>query len=233
MGLKDFYTVKEKLGCGGFGSVFAGFRNSDSKPVAIKNIKKDEIDAWKTIKNITIPMEIYLLEKVRYIEGVVTLLDWYEESDSFHIIMERLPSISLFDYQTEKRCFSEEETRNFFNQIVRTLSKIHSVGVIHHDLTTENILIDTTNQKVNIIDFGLASLDNGEPIYEFMSGHWFTPPEFIINGCYNGHSATVWCLGVMLYDLLVGNMPFEFNEEICKGQPEFPDGMSEGEFHSN
>jgi serine/threonine protein kinase len=82
-----------------------------------------------------VPLEIYLLCKVVHVEGVIKILDYYEKTDSFIIIMERPePVKDLFDYITEKGILDETVARDFFRQIVQTIQCCHKAGVIHRDI---------------------------------------------------------------------------------------------------
>lgn len=100
-------------------------------------------------------MEICLLQKVSHVQGVIKLLDYYEKSDSYILVMERPdPVKDLFDYITEKGALSEELARNFFKQTVYILQDIHKAGVVHRDIKDENILVDLKTGTVKLIDFG-------------------------------------------------------------------------------
>ena len=102
-----------------------------------------------------VPIEICLMKKAGHIEGVIQLLDYYEKSDSFIMVMERPePAKDLFDYITEKGPLSESVARAFFVQIVHTVMAIEKAGVVHRDIKDENILVNLDTNQLKIIDFG-------------------------------------------------------------------------------
>lgn len=87
------------------------------------------------INNHRVPLEIYLMCKVAHIDGCIKILDYFERTDSFIIIMERPePSKDLFDYITEKGILEEHLARDFFRQIVKTVASCHQAGVVHRDI---------------------------------------------------------------------------------------------------
>jgi len=105
-----------------------------------------------------VPIEICLMKKAGHIEGVIKLLDYYEKSDSFIMVMERPePVKDLFDYITEKGPLSENIARQFFIQIVHTVMAIEKAGVVHRDIKDENILVNLDTNQLKIIDFGSGS----------------------------------------------------------------------------
>ena len=121
-----------------------------------------------------VPVEICLLKKVSHIQGVVKLLDYYERTDSYVIVMERPePCKDLFDYITEKRVLDENVARVFFRQIIDTLLAIHKAGVVHRDIKDENILVDLKTNELKIIDFGSGALLRDGVYVDFDGEHKF------------------------------------------------------------
>lgn len=102
-----------------------------------------------------VPIEVHLMLMVAHVPGVVKILDYYEKSDSFVVVMERRELVKdLFDFITENGPLPEEVARDFFHQIVDTVLEIHKAGVVHLDVKDENILIDLNTGKLQLIDFG-------------------------------------------------------------------------------
>ena len=107
------------------------------------------------LNNREVPLEVSLLKRVANIHGCIRMLDYYEQPDSFVIVMERPdPTKDLFDFITESGPLPEELCRRFFRQIVETTSRCHQAGVVHRDLKDENVLVDLKTGKLKIIDFG-------------------------------------------------------------------------------
>lgn len=218
-GLEKSYTVDRVIGSGGFGTVYGGVRRRDNFPVAIKRITKDKVNEWGKINGRAVPIEICLMERVKHIPGVVRLLDYYEKADSFIVVMERPdPVKDLFDYITDAGALSEDMARNFFHQIVRTMIDIHTAGVVHRDIKDENILVDTRTNTVKLIDFGSGAFYKDDVYTDFDGTRVYSPPEWIRHRRYQATPAAVWSLGILLYDMICGDIPFEHDEQILKGR---------------
>ena len=174
------YTTCSLLGKGGFGTVYAGFRNRDRLPVAIKVINKNRVLHGK---NDHIPIEVALMTMTSHIDGVIKLIEYFELPDCFMLILERMMSNNkdatntatssstnvqdLFDFISDHGPLKEDLARKIFNQLIKTVAQITQAGVIHRDIKDENILIDTQSHQIKLIDFGSGARLHDEVYTDF------------------------------------------------------------------
>ncbi|KAK2812089.1 hypothetical protein Q5P01_000088 [Channa striata] len=209
---------------------FVGGILCDGKDVAVK-ITDHKRCRLSMRQGTQVPTEIVMLDRIESpsFDGVVRLLDYYREGDCWFIVMEK-PRVSqdLFDYVTDKGRLSEDTARNFLRQILEAVRHCHSRGVIHMDLKEENILVDLDTEKLKLIDFGSAHPIGDDVHSEFYGTKAYGPPERISSrGLFRARPAEVWSLGILLYSMVHGNVPFEENSEIVRGRLRFKTGLSD------
>ncbi|XP_058692443.1 serine/threonine-protein kinase pim-1-like isoform X1 [Poecile atricapillus] len=230
--LEQLYRQGSLLGSGGCGSVYSGTRLADGAPVAIKRVSRDRISEWARLHDgALVPLELALLWMVSCpgFRGVVRLLDWFQLPDGFALVMERPERFQDLWYFLDERGFlTETVARGLFCQVLEAVRHCTSRGVLHRDIKAENIVLDLATGEAKLIDFGCGTILR-DTLYTRMSGTpEYSPPEWILFGCYRGQPATIWSLGILLYDLVCGHLPFHTNEDIIRGQLFFPPRVSQG-----
>jgi len=217
-GPRDFhrlYSLEGILGKGGFGTVHAGVRRRDGEQVAVKEVIKSLVNS----EDNNIPLEVRLMQQVNDVPGVIRMIDFFDMADSFYIVMERVNNCKdLFDFISEQGPLSETLAKRIFHQLVETVMQCHVRGVVHRDIKDENILIDTSNKNVKLIDFGSGSYLHEETYSEFDGTHVYAPPEWIKYRRYFADGLTVWSLGILLFDMVCGDIPFETDAQIKKAE---------------
>uniref|UniRef100_A0A914ZYD1 Serine/threonine-protein kinase 1 n=1 Tax=Parascaris univalens TaxID=6257 RepID=A0A914ZYD1_PARUN len=220
---KDKYELSDKLGCGGFGTVYSGMRIKDKLPVAVKYIRRRKVTTWQRDPwGGGIPLEIVILQQCQNIPGVVKMLDWYERTSGFLIVMERPEWCQdLFDYVTFHGPLAESLAKNFFKQVVDTVIGCGWKDIVHRDIKDENVIIDLQSGHVKLVGFGCAAFINrkGASFSDFQGTLMYSPPEWLLFSRYDGLKAAVWSLGILLYDMVCGEAPFHTRKEIVRKSP--------------
>ncbi|XP_028262307.1 maternal embryonic leucine zipper kinase-like [Parambassis ranga] len=223
--LYKYYKVYETIGSGGFAKVKLGRHILTGEKVAIKIInKKDLGDDLPLVK-----LEIEAMKNLSH-QHICRLYQVIETSTQIFMVLEHCPGGDLFDYIIAKARLSEEETRVFFRQIVSAMAYVHSQGYAHRDLKPENILIDE-DHNLKLIDFGLCAKPKGGLGYELMTccgSPAYVAPELIQGRAYIGSEADVWSMGVLLFALLCGDLPFDDDLKITRGKYDNPHWLSPG-----
>uniref|UniRef100_A0A5F9DII1 non-specific serine/threonine protein kinase n=1 Tax=Oryctolagus cuniculus TaxID=9986 RepID=A0A5F9DII1_RABIT len=144
------------------------------------------------------------------------------------------PGGELFDYIISQDRLSEEEARVVFRQILSAVAYVHSQGYAHRDLKPENLLFDEYH-KLKLIDFGLCAKPKGNKDYHLQTccgSLAYAAPELIQGKSYLGSEADVWSMGILLYVLMCGYLPFDDDnvmalyKKIMRGKYDVPKWLS-------
>lgn len=167
-------------------------------------------------------MEIALLRRVNEQRhpGVNNLLEWFECADCFLLVMARpTPVLDLFDFVSERKRLDEDTSKAIIYQIIEAVNHCHNRGVLHRDIKLENILVKTDTLTTTIIDFGCGTQIHNNLYKDFAGTPQYYPPEYYMTKQYYGLHATVWSLGITLYAMLCGRLPFASAHEIVHLEP--------------
>lgn len=214
------YVLGTRFGGGGFGHVHRARRLCDNHEVVVKEIRSDKVPCWCQVDSQLMPMEVVLLTMCQGLPGVVGFLDAFNLGQSWVIVMDRVSDTTcdMFDYIGERGTLPEREAAHYFHQLAGILLACHRVGVLHRDIKDENILINRATNELVLIDFGSGAFLESRLYTDFDGTRVYCPPEWILNSCYHGKQAEVWSLGVLLYDMLCGDIPFVNDKGIIGGK---------------
>ena len=200
--------LQRRLGKGGFGQVFKAHRISDNLDIAMKFVGFENILEWTTYGGKQIPLEVYILSKIQDIPGVIRLYHAFIYKRMVAMAFEKSSSMDLRRFLSIKESVNERDARYIFKQVVDTVIHCFQRKIIHRDLKSENILINTGDLQVKVIDFGSAIILGDQEERSITSTRVNCPPEYIKAGIYLNEEATVWSLGVLLYDIVHNGLPF-------------------------
>ncbi|CAB3409490.1 unnamed protein product [Caenorhabditis bovis] len=206
--LQGYYAVHDELGAGGFGKVRLATHLLTNQKVAIKIIDKKHVgNDLPRVKT-----ELDALRNLSH-QNICRLYHYIETEEKFFLIMEYCSGGEMFDYIVRKERLEESEARHFFRQLVSGMAFVHSQGYAHRDLKPENLLL-TEDLHLKLIDFGLcAKTEKGRIDKHHLDTCCGSPayaaPELIQGLPYKGNEADIWSMGILLYTLLVGALPFE------------------------
>ena len=226
------YIINQTLGIGTFSKVKLGINKYTKEKVAIKLLEKNKITEKSDLERIFREMSIV---KTLNHPNIVKTHEIFDNEKYYFMIMDYCPGGELFDYIVNKIRPNEEESSFFFYQIINAVEYIHSKGIVHRDLKPENLLLNDKN-KLKIIDFGLSNYffpDSEKNLLKTPCGSpCYAAPEMVSGNNYNGFKTDIWAIGIILYAMLVGYLPFEDNDndilfqKILECDLEFPDFLS-------
>ncbi|XP_045765002.1 uncharacterized protein LOC123867156 isoform X3 [Maniola jurtina] len=204
--LKQRFDIVRKLGQGTYGKVQLGINKKTGQEVAIKTIKKCKIETEADL--IRIRREVQIMSSVRH-PNIVHIYEVFENSEKMILVMEYCSGGELYDYLSQKKVLEEDEARRLFRQIATAVYYCHIHKICHRDLKLENVLLDDTG-SAKIADFGLSNVFKETSLLStFCGSPLYASPEIVKGTPYIGPEVDCWSLGVLLYTLVYGAMPFD------------------------
>ncbi|KAF5375380.1 hypothetical protein D9615_007961 [Tricholomella constricta] len=211
------YLLLQTLGEGEFGKVKLGLHSQWGEEVAVKLIRRGNVD--NTVRMSKVEREIEVLRTLKH-PNIVRLYDVIETDKYIGIILEYASGGELFDHILAHRYLRERDAAKLFSQLISGVWYIHQKKIVHRDLKLENLLLDR-HRNVIITDFGFANRfeHRSDDLMQTSCGSpCYAAPELVISeGLYVGSAVDIWSCGVILYAMLAGYLPFD-------DDPANPDG---------
>ncbi|KAL2439082.1 Serine/threonine-protein kinase ppk16 [Exophiala dermatitidis] len=219
------YTLGKLIGKGSFGKVYLARHNlTNGSKVVLKASNKEDPNLAREIHHHRQFVHPHI---ARLYEVIITeTLVW--------LVLEYCPGDELYNYLCRNGPLSVETVQKIFTQLVGAVAYIHSKSCVHRDLKLENVLLDK-NDNVKLCDFGFTREYDGKASYlqTFCGTVCYSAPEMLRGEKYAGEKVDVWSLGIILYALLKGELPWDEDDDaatkarILKEDPVYPDTFPE------
>ena len=220
------YELIEKLKDGGYSKIYKAKSCYTGDFVSIKAIEK--LGFQESVEDVLLMIRQAEVLKILKHRNLVNLYEIYESQKYFYMIMDYLPNGDLIEQIIKKKRFQEHEALAIFSQLVDALYYMHKNEICHRDIRTEKILFDKKN-KPKLVGFSYSTFyTKGKKIKESYGSLCYACPEIIQNDYYNPELADVWSLGVVLYVMVCGYLPFSEDDDeenkhlIINGKVDYP-----------
>uniref|UniRef100_A0A8C6YCG7 non-specific serine/threonine protein kinase n=1 Tax=Naja naja TaxID=35670 RepID=A0A8C6YCG7_NAJNA len=222
------YRLLKTIGKGNFAKVKLARHILTGREVAIKIIDKTQLNptslqkvsrCWVGLTGLLVLCAVKLFEVI-------------ETEKTLYLVMEYASAGEVFDYLVSHGRMKEKEARAKFRQIVSAVHYCHQKNIVHRDLKAENLLLDA-DANIKIADFGFSNeFTLGSKLDTFCGSPPYAAPELFQGKKYDGPEVDIWSLGVILYTLVSGSLPFdgqnlkELRERVLRGKYRVPFYMS-------
>ena len=238
------YVLGDKLGKGAYGIVMKATDNETGEVVAVKRVAKSILAKEGEAGEKRLHREVAIMGTLTH-PNLVNLkhLCYEATAKEMWIVVELVEGAELMKCIKDAGKLDENTARGYFQQLVCGVNYVHSQKIAHRDLKPENILV-TEDGKCKITDFGLSNVQNTDTMGAVPSNlnmqtccgtPYYVAPEVVTKSeGYSGFTADVWSLGVILYVMLTGDLPFTAGDlnsllrKIGRGDYKQPEGVSDG-----
>lgn len=224
-----FYRLKGDLGSGNFSQVKLGLHCLTKEKVAIKILDKSKLDN-KT--QLMLNREISIMEQLCH-PNVIQLYEVIQSLSKEYLVLEYANGGDLFARVTNSGRMSEQQSKTIFSQIVSAVDYMHSRNIIHRDLKSENVFFcQSDTVKVGDLGFSTTIHSVDQALRTFCGSPPYAAPELFQDDSYIGTPVDVWALGILLFFMVSGYMPFRaqtvaaLKKLILDGEFEIPSHVS-------
>ena len=234
------YLLEELVGEGGMANVYRAMDLKEQRTVAVKILKEECTESEEMVRRFK--NESKAISILNH-PGIVKVYDVSVTDKIQYMVMEYVDGITLKEYLSLRGGpLTWKETLHFITQVLEALSHAHSRGVVHRDVKPQNIMLQS-NGQVKLMDFGIARFSQAENYAlgnkAIGSVHYISPEQ--AKGMSTDATTDIYSVGVMMYEMLSGKLPFESNSAVSvaikqisdeavplsKLMPDLPTGLSE------
>lgn len=204
------YKINDKIGSGAFSTVYKCTRIYDSKEFAVKIISKENLNSKDKIN---LKNEISILKLVSH-PNIIHMDGFYETQSHLYFVIELIKGGDLFENIVNRPRFNDIELKKLAKTLGECLAYLHSLGIAHRDIKPENILCDNITGRLILTDFGLSQIILPDSQLSDTCGTLdYVAPEILLKYGY-GYSTDIWSLGIILYLVYYGNLPFTGKDDL-------------------
>ncbi|KCZ80920.1 Aur protein kinase [Anncaliia algerae PRA339] len=204
----DDFELGKPLGRGRFGQVWLAKEKDGDCIVALKIIPKKEISTMDLAKQLRREIEIHTNLKH---PNVVRMYGHFHDAKNVYLILEYAGKGEIYSLLELNGKFTEKMAANYIYQVAEALAYMQSMNVIHRDIKPENLLLGCDDQ-IKISDFGWAVKNRDGKRLTYCGTPQYLAPEMYEKTVHN-NTIDIWCLGILCYEFLVGETPFDFKNK--------------------
>lgn len=209
---KKLYILDYKLQEGVQATVWHGNCSADfGRKYAIKTIKREGLSQSE---DAAVLNEVSILKSLRH-KNIVPLKDFFEEPNCFYLVMQKCDGGDVLDRVASIEQYSEKDACQFSQGLLKAVQFMHERGIAHRDLKPQNLLLENKddNTSVKVCDFGYAKrVHMPQSLTTLCGSLHYVAPELLKNHPYD-ESADMWSVGVVIYFLLAGYLPFHNKDQ--------------------
>ncbi len=209
--IADRYEILEKVGTGGMADVYKSKDHTLNRFVAVKVLKQEFSENANFVSKFRV--EAQAAAGLMH-PNIVNVYDVGEEKGIYYIVMELVDGITLKSYIAKRGCIGYKEAVTIALQVSMGLEAAHRNHIIHRDIKPQNIIISREG-KVKVTDFGIAKAATSDTITSNVMGsvHYTSPEQ--ARGGFSDEKSDVYSLGVTLFEMLTGEVPFDGDSTVA------------------
>ena len=206
------YEITELIGQGGMANVYKATDVLDNRIVAVKILKREFSESDEFLRRFR--NESKAIAVLSH-PNIVKIYDMGFSEKLQYIVMEYIDGITLKEYIDSERVLNWKDAVHFIIQILRALQHAHNRGIVHRDIKPQNIML-LTDGTIKVMDFGIAKFAREESMtatdQAIGTVHYISPEQ--ARGGYSDEKSDIYSLGVTMYEMLSGKVPFEGDSTV-------------------